>query len=98
MIFEWNAEKAQENLKKHGVSFDETLTAFADFYGIETLDEEHSTDEEMRYKMLAAAGFKILVVVYPMRGETYRIISAREAENYERKLYEEQRAEDFPIE
>jgi uncharacterized DUF497 family protein len=41
MIFEWNTEKAQENFKKHGVSFAEAETAFEDFHAIESLDEEH---------------------------------------------------------
>lgn len=94
MIFEWNTVKSEENLKKHGVSFEEAELAFEDFYAIEEFDAEHSTAEEARYKMLALAGAKILVVVYAMRGENFRIISAREAEKYERELYERQRSED----
>lgn len=94
MIFEWNLEKSEENQKKHGVGFSEAELAFEDFYAIEEFDDEHSTVEEKRFKMLAAAGEKILVVVYTMRGGTFRIISAREAEKYERELYERQRSED----
>ena len=94
MIFEWNIAKSEENLKKHGVSFTEAELTFEDFYAIEEFDDEHSTAEESRYKMLAMAGAKILVVVYTMRGENFRIISAREAEKYERELYERQRSED----
>jgi uncharacterized DUF497 family protein len=44
--------------------------------------------------MPALAKAKILVIVYAMRGENFRIISAREAEKYERELYERQRSED----
>lgn len=94
MIFEWDTAKSQENLKKHGVSFTEAEPAFEDFYAIEEFDDEHSNAEESRFKMLAMAGEKILVVVYTMRGENFRIISAREAEQYERELYERQRSED----
>ena len=94
MIFEWNIAKSEENLKKHGVSFTEAELAFEDFYAIEEFDNEHSTAEESRYKMLALASAKILVVVYTMREENFRIISAREAEKYERELYERQRSED----
>jgi hypothetical protein len=94
LIFEWNTIKSEENFKKHGVSFAEAELAFEDFYAIEEFDDEHSTAEETRYKMLATAGAKILVVVYAMRGENFRIISAREAEKYERELYERQRSED----
>lgn len=93
MIFEWNITKSEENLKKRGVSFTEAELAFEDFYAIEEFDGEHSTAEESRYKMLAMAGVKILVIVYTMRDENFRIISAREAEKYERELYERQRSE-----
>lgn len=94
MIFEWDAEKASENLKKHNVSFSVAELAFEDFYGIEEFDAEHSSAEETRFKMLAMAQEKILVIVYTLRGENYRIISAREAEKHERELYERQRSED----
>jgi hypothetical protein len=94
MIFEWDTEKALENQGKHGVTFDEAERAFEDFYSIETLDDEHSTFEETRFKMIAMSGWRILVVVYTMRGESTRIISSREAENHERELYERQRSED----
>ena len=94
MIFEWDVAKSEENLKKHGLSFTQAEPAFEDFYAIEEFDDEHSTAEESRYKMLAMADMKILVVVYTVRGDNYRIISAREAENYERELYERQKSED----
>lgn len=94
MIFEWNIEKSEQNLKNHGVSFTEAELAFEDFYAIEEFDDEHSIDEEKRFKMLAMVGERILVVVYTMRGENYRIISARLAERKERELYERQRSED----
>ena len=93
MIFEWNIAKSEKNLKDHGVSFTEAELAFEDFYAIEEFDDKHSTDAEQRFKMLALAGEKILVVVYTIRGENYRIISARLAEKSERELYEKQRSE-----
>jgi hypothetical protein len=95
LIFEWNIAKSEINLKKHGVGFTEAELAFEDFYAIEEFDEEHSNAEEQRFKMLAMAGEKILVVVYTIRGENYRIISARKAEKYEQELYEKQRIEDI---
>ena len=93
-MFEWDTAKAQENLGKHGVSFSEAEQAFEDFYAIEEYDDEHSTVSESRFWMVAWAGTRILFVVYTMRGEKYRIISAREAKNHERELYERQRSED----
>lgn len=94
MIFEWNIKKSEKNLKNHGISFTQAELAFEDFYAIEEFDDEHSTDEETRFKMIAMAGERILVVVYTMRGEIYRIITARFAERKERELYERQRSED----
>lgn len=95
MIFEWNEEKSESNLKKHGVSFEQAELAFEDFYAVEEFDEEHTTAEEKRFKMLAMAGDEILVVVYTMRDETFRIISARKAERYEQEFYDRQRSEDI---
>lgn len=86
MIFEWDTEKALENERKHGVTFTEAEQAFEDFYGIETPDDEHSTADETRFKMIAMSGLRILFVVYTMQEEKYRIISAREAEKHEREL------------
>ncbi len=83
------------NLKKHDVGFKDAELAFEDVFAIEEFDVEHSTADESRFKMLAMAGEKILVVVYTMRGENFRIISARKAEKYERELYEKRRSEDF---
>lgn len=94
MIFEWDTSKSETNEEKHGINFSEAEIAFEDFYAIEELDLEHSTADEARFKMLAMANGKILVVVYTMRDENYRIISARKAEKYERELYEQQRSED----
>ena len=94
MNFEWNEAKAVANAHKHGVTFLEAKEAFTDFYGIEELDEAHSTTDETRYKMLAMSGTRVLVIYYTMRGENYRIISAREAENYERGIYDYERSRD----
>ena len=94
MIFEWDIGKSKANAEKHGISFMEAETAFEDFYAIEEFDSEYSTAEESRFKMLAMANEKILVVIYTMRDENYRIISSRKAEKYERELYEKQRSED----
>jgi uncharacterized DUF497 family protein len=73
LIFEWNTIKSEENFKKHGVGFAEAELAFEDFYAVEEFDDEHSTAEEARYKMLATAGTKILVVVYAMRAKTFAL-------------------------
>jgi hypothetical protein len=43
--FEWDPAKADENLRKHGVAFEEALTVFADPLARIFDDHEHSTEE-----------------------------------------------------
>lgn len=88
MTFEWDEGKALDNLTKHGVSFTEASTVFADPLSRTISDPLHS-DEEDRFIILgeSAAG-RTLVVVHTHRGEDIRIISARKATPRERKDYE----------
>lgn len=85
--FEWDDEKAQSNLVKHGVTFEEAVEAFFDpFY--QTGDA--SVDDEQRDFVLGySTALRLLLVIYTERGERTRIISARPATRHERKLYEE---------
>jgi uncharacterized DUF497 family protein len=86
--FEWDDEKAVENLTKHGVSFSEASTVFADPLSRTIPDPLHSDDEE-RFVVLGQSGLQhTLVVVHTYRGELIRIISARMATSHERRDYE----------
>ena len=86
--FEWDEEKAAENLTKHGVSFFEASTVFADPLSRTILDPLHSEEEE-RLVILGQSGLQhTLVVVHTYRGEVIRIISARPATARERRDYE----------
>ena len=88
MQFEWDAEKAASNLKKHGVSFQEAATAFGDPLSATVEDPDHSEDED-RYVLLGQTyQGRLIVVVHTDREETVRIISARLASARERKSYE----------
>jgi uncharacterized DUF497 family protein len=91
LTFEWDSDKAAQNLKKHGVSFEEASTVFADPLSLTIPDPLHSEVED-RFVMngLSHRG-RQLVVVYTERGERIRIISARAATPRERKIYEEER-------
>jgi hypothetical protein len=82
-------DKAATNLRKHGVSFDEAATVFADGLSYVFPDPDHS-DDETRFLIIgiSEAG-RILVVSHMDRGEQSRIISAREATRKERNFYEE---------
>jgi len=87
--FEWHGTKAATNLRKHGVPFDESATVFADPLSHAFPDPDHS-DDETRFLIIgmSEAG-RILVVSHTDRGETTRIISAREATRKERLFYED---------
>ena len=84
-LVEWDENKNQQNIKKHGISFQTAALVFADEERIEYLDKLHSQDEE-RYVVLGCVQ-GILYVVYTMRDEYVRLISARMATPYERKIY-----------
>ena len=89
MKFEWHGTKAAANLRKHGVSFDEAATVFADTLSHVFPDRDHS-DDETRFLIIgmSEAG-RVLVVSHLERGERTRIISARQAIRKERQFYEE---------
>jgi hypothetical protein len=87
--FEWDPGKAEVNLKKHRVSFDEASTVFDDPLFITFLDEEHSIGEERYITMGLSKGGNLLLVAHTDRGGRIRIISAREATRNERRFYEE---------
>ncbi len=88
--FEWHDVKAEKNVRKHGVSFDEAATVFEDPLSISDSDPLHSEDET-RYVLVGLSNEnRLLVVGYAMRGEHIRIISSRPATARERKHYEEE--------
>ena len=88
--FEWDAQKAAENLKDHGVAFDEALTVFADLLAKIFDDPDHSSEERRELIIGHSAEQRLLVVSFTDRGQrTSRIISARQATARERRDYEE---------
>jgi len=87
--FNWDARKAQQNIKKHKVSFEEATTVFYDENATEFFDPGHSKDED-RFLMLGMSWrLRILVVSYCVRkkGAAIRIISARKAAKSEERAY-----------
>ena len=87
--FEWDPTKAARNLQKHGVSFQEAETVFGDPLGRITNDPRHSIDEDRFVLLGQSAKLRMLAVMFADRGETIRLISAREATSRERRDYEE---------
>jgi hypothetical protein len=90
MLFEWDRSKAEANLRKHGVSFEEAQTIFTDPLSITLPDPDHSEDEQRFVDMGVSNQKRVLVVVYTERGLRIRLISAREATAKERKKYEQE--------
>ena len=82
---EWDDSKNSINITKHGISFETAALVFADEDRIEYYDRLHSLSED-RYVVIGCVQ-GILYVVYTMRNEAARIISARMATNTERKIY-----------
>jgi len=89
LLFEWNGDKAERNLKKHNVSFEEASTIFGDPLSVTIDDPVHSHEEERFVTVGQSVKHKLLVVVHIDRGDRIRIISARKATYNERKSYEE---------
>lgn len=89
LTFEWDEVKADENLRKHNVGFDEAKTVFNDPLSITIADPQHSDDERRYIDIGASSKGRILVVSYTERRSDIRIISCRNATKQERKGYEE---------
>ena len=89
-LFEWDEEKAQDNLRKHGISFEEAQTVFNDPLAITIPDPDHSADEDRFITIGESDKRRILVAVYTERRKKIRLISARKASRTERKKYEEE--------
>ncbi|MEP6904121.1 MAG: BrnT family toxin [Actinomycetota bacterium] len=90
MQFEWDEEKAEANLKKHGVSFAEASTVFGDLSAKMFYDDEHSVDEIREFIVGYSEMNRLLVVNFTERGhKRIRIFTARKSTDIEREDYEE---------
>ena len=92
MRFDWDVSKAAANRAKHGISFEEAVTAFDDPFALVAPDVIHSMGEDRRW-LIGAGDPGVLVVVFTIRqlGNIYQLISARPASRRERRRYEEAR-------
>jgi len=88
MRFEWDRGKAQRNLRKHGVSFEEAVSVFHDPLSATFDDLDHSSGERRFITVGYSSRGRLLVVSHTERGGALRIISARLATTHERKRHE----------
>lgn len=86
LTFEWDEDKAQRNLDKHGITFAGALAVFQDPRRIERSDLRWDYGEE-RVQVIGQSKGRVLFVVYTRRGDVIRLISARRANRNERKAY-----------
>ncbi len=89
MTFSWDDRKERENRRKHGVSFNEAVTVFADEKARLKHDPDHSRSEDRFILLGFSAKLRMLVVVHAYRQHEneIRLISARKASRNERRQY-----------
>jgi uncharacterized protein len=88
MKFQWDPSKASRNTKKHGVSFEESVTVFGDPLAVTIADPDHSVGEFRLLTIGYSRSQRLLVVSHTERKGEIRLISARLASKQEKKNYE----------
>ena len=88
MKFEWDDNKEQKNIAKHGIDFGTAILVFGGDNRIEMYDAKHSLEEDRYITMGEINGYvMVLYVVYTERNDAIRIISARRATQREKEAY-----------
>jgi len=89
--YEWDRRKETSNIRKHGISFHEASTVFLDIFSMTFFDPDHSDVEDRFITLGNTTTGLLLFVAHTDRGDSNRIISAREATRNERNAYEKNR-------
>lgn len=89
MKLNWDTKKAASNLRKHGISFEEAGTVFGDPMALTFDDPDHSIGERRPLTFGVTRTSKFLIVCHTEGAGVTRIISARQMNKRERKIYEE---------
>jgi uncharacterized protein len=89
MNFEWDSRKAELNLAKHRISFEEATTVFDDPLSVTAVDPDHSVSENRYLTFGMSYRGVLLQVSHTERGDSIRIVSARRATKSEIRIYEE---------
>ena len=91
LFFEWDSNKAESNVIKHNVTFEEASTIFVDNCSITINDPVHSIIEKRFITIGLSAKHRVLVVIHTERAKKIRIISARPANQKNRNYYEKEK-------
>lgn len=89
VTFEWDAQKAAANLRKHRVAFEDAATVFLDPLAITFPDPDHSVEERREITIGRTMKGHLVFAAHCERAQRIRLISARRATRAERKQYEE---------
>ena len=86
-MYEWNETKNQENLSKHGLSFEDANIVFSG--RCVTIEDTRYDYGEERFITLGLLAGRVVVIAHTPRGERTRVISMRKANSREQKIYHE---------
>jgi uncharacterized DUF497 family protein len=89
VTYEWDPAKAEENVRKHRVRFEEAASVFLDPAALTFWDPDHSDEEDREITIGRSARRRVLFVAHTAREGGARIINARRATHRERRQYEE---------
>ena len=92
MNFEWDPDKAESNVAKHGVDFAEASTVFADYFALTIFDPDHSDSEDRYITIGLSDRARVLVVSHTDRDAVTRIIGSRNANRLEIQAYNDARS------
>ena len=92
-MFIWDDSKRLKVIEEHGVDFDLISDVFEDSFSTDFEDEEHSSEEEIRYAIIGkTAEYGLVVLVYTVTvNDNIRFVTARRAEKWMVRKYEAQR-------
>jgi uncharacterized DUF497 family protein len=88
MEFDWDPAKNALNRRKHRISFEEAIAAFNVLAKVGWVCSEPEDDEE-RFMVVGRVGWRLVSVVYTVRGNKTRLISARKASRNEQREYDQ---------
>ena len=94
MIYEWDPQKNQQNIKDHGIDFETAIQVFTDVNGFEFYDDRHSSLKEERWKRIGRIyRGDVYMVVYTEneKSNIIRIITAFTDAKIESSYYERQK-------
>ena len=94
MDFSWNKNKSLKVKAEHRIEFDKIKDVFDDPFAVEFTDETHSTDEEIRFAIIGfTVEYGLIYLVFTEISESHlHFITARKAENWMVKVYEQNRS------